>query len=208
MFPLFESICLVDGVPQRLNLHVERMERSRRILFDCDDALDLAGLLDTITAPPGLVKCRIDYGRTFGQAKCTPYAQRTLTTLALVENPALRYDHKFVDRHILENAVVVSGCDDVIFMRDGILTDTSFANIALTDGHSWVTPSTPLLEGTMRRALLEAGEMKEAELRVEDLRLFTHVALINAMMPLAMASRVPVANIRLSTGTAPLPENL
>jgi 4-amino-4-deoxychorismate lyase len=31
-------------------------------------------------------------------------------------------------------------CDEVLIVKDGCLTDTSYTNIALWDGHRWVLP--------------------------------------------------------------------
>ena len=46
-------------------------------------------------------------------------------------------------------------------MKQGLLTDTSIANIALSDGTHWYTPAHPLLKGTKRAALLEEGILQE-----------------------------------------------
>lgn len=66
----------------------------------------------------------------------------------------------------------------------GLLTDTSYSNIALFDGCHWVTARQPLLHGTMRQSLLDDGVLTEQDIKAEDWNSFRQVSLINAMMPL------------------------
>ena len=51
--------------------------------------------------------------------------------------------------------------DDILIVKNGLLTDTSIANIALYDGNDWYTPLHPLLKGTKRAELLDKGVLKE-----------------------------------------------
>ena len=74
--------------------------------------------------------------------------------------------------------------DEVVIIRNGLLTDTSYSNIALFDGRHWVTPRQPLLRGTMRQSLLDAGVLTEQDIKAEDWSSYRRVSLINAMMPL------------------------
>lgn len=66
----------------------------------------------------------------------------------------------------------------------GLLTDTSYSNIALFDGCHWVTPRQPLLRGTMRQSLLDDGVLTEQDIKAEDWNRYRQVSLVNAMMPL------------------------
>ena len=51
-------------------------------------------------------------------------------------------------------------CDDVIIVRNGLITDSSYANLIFFDGREWITPKVPLLEGTCRARLLASGKIK------------------------------------------------
>jgi 4-amino-4-deoxychorismate lyase len=46
------------------------------------------------------------------------------------------------------------GCDDIIIVRNGFVTDASYANLIFRKGDEWFTPATFLLAGTMRAFLL------------------------------------------------------
>ena len=80
--------------------------------------------------------------------------------------------------------------DDILIIKDLLVTDTSIANIAFeTSGGEWITPKNPLLKGTTRARLLDEGKLKEADIRVHELRSFTKVALLNAMIDFDVLDR-------------------
>ena len=76
------------------------------------------------------------------------------------------------------------GADEIIIVKRNHITDTSYTNIALFDGTQWVTPSTPLLNGTRRAQLIDAGRLIEQEVCITNLSSFQSISLINAMMDL------------------------
>ena len=51
-----------------------------------------------------------------------------------------------------------------LIVKDGYLTDTSIANIALYDGYTWFTPAHPLLRGTKRAELLNKQLIVEKDI--------------------------------------------
>ncbi|MCC6754115.1 MAG: aminotransferase class IV [Saprospiraceae bacterium] len=70
---------------------------------------------------------------------------------------------------------------EVIILKKGNLTDTTYSNLAFWDGTHWYTPSSPLLPGTMRAQLLEDGKMLECPITPRNLSKFSHFKCINAM---------------------------
>jgi 4-amino-4-deoxychorismate lyase len=65
-----------------------------------------------------------------------------------------------------------------------------------TDGKQFVTPTTYLLPGTMRASLLASGDIIEAPISVDDIKKYTHITLINAMLPLHTMPLIPIENIK------------
>ena len=65
--------------------------------------------------------------------------------------------------------------------REGLLTDTSYANIVLFDGSKWVTPAIPLFEGVQRSYLLDHSIIQPASIAITDLSHYQGFQLINAM---------------------------
>ena len=72
--------------------------------------------------------------------------------------------------------------DDVLIVRNNLLTDTSIANVALEKEGVWYTPRTPLLKGTKRALLLEQGVLTECDIPSDEISSYSHIALFNAMI--------------------------
>jgi 4-amino-4-deoxychorismate lyase len=192
---LFESICVVDGDFVHLDAHRERMERSRRELYNISEPVDLSALLVPEISASGVVKCRVVYGPDLLSVDFLPYTPKLVRSLALSVCDDIDYAHKFTDRSRLEELQCAHPeADDIIVVRHGLLSDASYANIALFDGTRWVTPARPLLRGTRRERLLREGRISEEDIRVRDLSRITKVSLINAMLDLG-AVELPVSGI-------------
>lgn len=179
-----ETIRVENGEPARLPLHQARLDATLHHFAPAASRPELATLLHGCPAA-GLYKARVVYdlqGTT--EVDFQPYAVRPVRTLRLVEDDAVDYAFKYENRSAL-NALRDrrAGCDEVIIVRNGLLTDTSYTNLALFDGTGWFTPCTPLLRGTRRRYLLERGVLQERDLRPADLPRYSSLCLFNAMIP-------------------------
>ena len=93
----------------------------------------------------------------------------------------LDYRYKFNDRSKL-TLLLDKNYDEIIIEKDGLLTDTSIANIAFYNGKEWLTPKTPLLEGTTRERLLKEKFLKLENIKKENIKNYSHFALMNAMI--------------------------
>jgi 4-amino-4-deoxychorismate lyase len=71
--------------------------------------------------------------------------------------------------------------DDVIFYKNGILTDATYSNLVFFDGNTWFTPENYLLNGIKRKALLESGIITEKRILKDDIQYFQKIAFVNAM---------------------------
>ena len=107
------------------------------------------------------------------------------------------YTYKSAGREPLNCLFALRGaCDDILIVKQGLLTDTSIANIALWDGCEWHTPAQPLLAGTQRRHLLDSGQIKETDIPVASLGNYRHIRLFNALIPFGEVE-LPVGQIRM-----------
>lgn len=181
---LFEAFCILDGKVPDLDLHNRRMNRSRSELSGRNDPLDLGAV---VTVPEefrnGKVKCRVLYSETIDKIEFEPYKSRTVRSLRLVENDEIDYSHKYADKNpILKLLELKGNCDDILIVKNGLITDTSFSNIILFDGREWHTPARPLLKGTKREHLLSKNLIIERDIKPSDLKRYLHVSLINAML--------------------------
>lgn len=178
-----ETIRIEDGVVCNLAYHNKRMNETRADHFG---QLPPLNLFDYITPPQseGRIKCRVIYQQEIEEVTYAPYTIRPIYSLQLINSETIDYHHKSTDRDTL-NSLFAQRCnqDDVLIVKNGLLTDTSIANIALFDGKNWFTPSTPLLKGTQRAFLLDKRLIDEKQIRVEDLHSYQQIALFNAMIP-------------------------
>lgn len=132
---------------------------------------------------PRRVKCRVEYAAGVVAVEYAPYALRPVSRLRLMPADGLDYRYKRSDRTALEALFAGRGeADDVLLVQGGRLTDTSICNIALFDGEAWYTPDRPLLAGTRRAALLEAGLVFPRCIPACELGRYRRIRLFNAMI--------------------------
>ena len=194
MFPLLESLKLKDGIVQNLNYHQRRLNHSMDELFQGSEKIDL---LKEISVPEncksGIYKVRILYGPTIDKIEIEPYSFRSIQSLKVVHHQSIDYHLKYTDRQILQELFAQrANCDDVIIVKNGMVTDSFAANLLFFDGEKWFTPDSPLLKGTKRQFLIDNGTISEKEIREEDIRNYRKVGLINAMNDF---EEMPVVNL-------------
>jgi 4-amino-4-deoxychorismate lyase len=184
MCRLIETIKIFKREVFNIDYHNQRLNNSRKILFGCKDEIELINYIHIPDAlNDGLYKCRIVYGKYIESFEFIYYPQKHLKTLKLVQCDQISYDHKFQDRRQIDELYQQRGsCDDVLIIKNGRLTDTSFCNIALFDGTSWYTPDTPLLRGTKREKLLDEGRIKQKSIKGRDLKKYKKLCVFNAMI--------------------------
>lgn len=183
MSRFFETIKILNGEPQQLTFHQRRFEETRRINYG---VLPKTELKDIIEIPEhfrsGLVRCRVDYAEKLESVHFYPYQMSAHTKIKIVEAGDFDYSFKFSDRtYFGEQLSAASGCDDIIFTRDGFLTDASYSNLVLGNNEKWFTPDTYLLNGTKRQRLLSEKKISEKKIHINDLINFEKIAFINAM---------------------------
>jgi 4-amino-4-deoxychorismate lyase len=195
MCQLFETIKIAGGEPLNLSLHDERMNRSRRELFGGIEFLKLSDYIKVpYSAKNRITRCRVIYANALHSIEFSPYDPAEIKTLKVVDADSVVYNHKYLDRNKITALIDKSAADDILMIKNGYITDASFANIVFTDGELWVTPDTPLLHGTMREFLLRNGVIKLDRITINDLPRFSHFRLINAMLGFD-APLLPVSSI-------------
>ena len=188
---------------QQLRKRIKALEKENKRLSEMNEFLALQ-LSDYLSSPgcgagitgAGIVKARVVYGeKGIEDVSYSPYTVRHVHSLALIQADHIDYTYKSAGREPLNRLFALRGaCDDILIVKQGLLTDTSIANIALSDGTHWYTPAHPLLKGTKRAALLEEGILQEKDIRPEDLPSFSTVRLFNAMIDWGELE-LPVRNI-------------
>jgi 4-amino-4-deoxychorismate lyase len=185
---------IVDGKIANFQSHINRMRDTFNDAYGYCQDFDL---MRDIVIPQDAKKCRIVYDKQIQSIEFSDYHPRVINSLKLVAaDSALDYHLKYLDRSELTKLQSKRGdCDEVLIVKDGYITDTSYSNVVFTDGQRLVTPNTYLLPGTMRAHLLKIGAITEAPIRVEDIKRYAHITLINAMMPLNTIPFIPIDKI-------------
>ena len=179
---LLESIRVENGRCYHLPYHEQRMHRAQQALFGKVTTLHLAKhVVVPSFAQKGLFKCRVIYQQAIERVEFVPYQYKTIRTLRCVNGGHLDYAHKYEDRRALHELFSQRGdCDDVLIIKKGRVTDTSYANVVFYDGQRWLTPDRPLLLGTQRQYLLDQKLIVAASIAEEDLANFRSFQVINA----------------------------
>ncbi len=163
-----------------MEYHNRRCNHAREVLFGVKTQLDIGKYL----VPPsdGLLRCRVLYEREILSVEYLPYHPKNIQKIAFVEHP-VEYAFKYADRKIFEQILKqLPGCDDAIIIRDGMLRDTTIANIAFLENGRWITPLNPLLEGTTRQRLIDEGFLTPRNIYLENIGQYDGFALMNAMV--------------------------
>ena len=181
---LIETIKLLDGKFYNLSYHEQRMTRSLGSLFNRKEPVILEKLLhDTSFPSQGLYKCRVLYDDDATEIGYTQYEPRKVNRIKVVEDNTISYSFKYADRRSINRLFELrGGCDDVLIIRRGLVTDCSYANIVFRKANHWFTPASPLLQGTMRQQLLDKNKITAREIHKDDIRSFDTCRIINAML--------------------------
>lgn len=197
-----ETIRVTDGIFHLLPLHIERMEATCREAYLTDaPKLNLSNNNIPEKFRKGNLKCRVRYSRIIEAVEFEPYTPRSVKSLKMVSDDNIDYHLKYSDRTRLNEIRSHRGdADEVIIVRDGLVTDTSYSNLLFRAGNRFLTPAHPLLNGVMRRWLLRQGFAIECDITPEMLRPnndagISEVMLINAMLPPGSISPIPIDHI-------------
>ncbi|MEO1938214.1 MAG: aminotransferase class IV family protein [Sulfurimonas sp.] len=175
-----ETIKAIDGEVKYLEYHQKRYESVLNSL-----GIKQVHNLKELLNPPkkGFYRCRVVYSIENVKVEYIPYKKRQIHQLKLLESNTIEYSRKYADRRELDALFLQKGeGDDILIIKNGFVSDTSIANLAFFNGEHWLTPKTPLLQGTTRARLLEEGKIFEKDIRVEDIYTYKKIALMNAMI--------------------------
>ncbi|MEA2028502.1 MAG: aminotransferase class IV [Campylobacterota bacterium] len=178
---LIETIKIHNGSIANIEYHNARFNRTQKELFNINNKIQLQNY---ITPPKDnqLYRCRVWYAKEIEKIEYIPYMPKEQRRFIVVESD-IDYRYKYANRQALDELKTLhSTYDDIIIAKDGLLCDTTIANIAFFDGSSWYTPSKPLLKGTMRAFLLDKGNLKEKDIIIDDIKNYRGFAIMNAMI--------------------------
>ena len=181
---LLETIKVKNQQLQNIDWHNQRLNNTRKALFDETDEWDLAQLIQIpVDLTDEVFKCRVTYGLQIEKIEFEKYTPKPIQSLKIVHHNSIDYSFKFANRGLLhELNAQKEDCDDILIIKNGLITDTYYCNIAFFDGENWLTPEKPLLNGTHRTFLLSKDIIQTAKISLADLKRFQYFKVFNAMM--------------------------
>ncbi len=191
-----ESIRAHKHLFENLALHQARVNSVFAAYFPLLPVIDLFSLQIPANLGEGLYKCRIIYAEKIEQLEFVPYQIKPIRSLRLVEGNHIAYCHKFAEREaLLALYQQRNAADDVLILKNGLLTDTSYGNIAFWNGEQWLTPEFPLLEGTQRAKLIHLKVIFPQEISPKDFPRFQRFKIFNALRVWEEVEEVSIENI-------------
>lgn len=172
----FETIKCDDYEIFNLDYHEKRVAKSIALNLNLQEYI----------YPPSheLFRCKVIYTQDgIIDVQYFKYKKRDIKSFKIIVDDDIDYSKKYLNRECLDKLFEQKEqADEIIIIKNGLVTDTSIANIAIFDGTSWITSKTPLLEGTTRIRLLEEKEIFEKDITLEMLQQAKKLALMNAMI--------------------------
>lgn len=145
-----------------------------------------------------IYRCRFVYSTKPETFEFSPYVPRMVKKLIVIDCGTLDYSYKYTDRSAIEalrNKIKFTENADVLLVKNGLVTDTSFSNIVFYDGTKWFTPAIPLLYGTKRAYYIQNKIVHPINISLSDLKKYAKIRLINAMLDLEAGYDIPVENV-------------
>lgn len=180
-----ETIRVENGQALYLDLHESRMNATRRQFWPELSPVSLAVELGKYPLEnfKQRTRCRILYDMHVVSVEFGTYTPRRVSTLRCMEANELEYSFKYENRSDIDALYARRGrFDEVLIVRNGLLTDTTIANIALWNGVQWHTPAAPLLKGTHRERLLDNGVLVPRAISIREVSNYSKICLFNAML--------------------------
>ena len=201
MKPSFsEVIKIYNGKIFNLPAHIERMNFTLQSFFGSTIPFSLNDEHIPLEFREGLVKCRIVYSLENLEIEYSHYIFREINSLKIIHDNSINYSFKYAERRAFDRLMAQKeNCDDILVVKNGLVTDTSFTNVVFESDKGLFTPSTYLLPGTKRQTLLKERVIKEKVIRIEDIEDYIKLYLINAMMGITDNISIPISSLKIDS---------
>ena len=180
---LFETLAINNGRILNLDYHNRRFKQGQLFLH-CqtmiDDVADIIHIDDDFK--DNLIRCRITYDKHGIKVQYFDYIPKNIQSFKLIECNYIDYTYKYDDRNLLNDLLSQKGdCDEIIIIKNGLVTDCSIGNLLFLKDDIWYTPNTPLLKGVQRAYLLDVGKIHLTAMHKNDICQYKKVMMINAL---------------------------
>ena len=192
-FHLIETMRVENGAVPRLELHIERLNRSARF-FGLDAAAVQSAILEACEGVDRNAVLRVTLDRAssvsveIGEGRVWPNrpASIAIAPQTVSSTDPYRY-HKSSVRDEFEEAMAWAtrhALDEAILTNEnGYLTEGVRSTIFLRQGDRWLTPdvTSGVLPGVYRQWMIQSGKAEEAFLTPKDLQRADEIMIANAV---------------------------
>jgi len=172
----FETIKCNDSEVFNLEYHQKRITKTIGLNINLSEYI----------YPPNenLLKCKVIYDKTgILDISFLEYTPKEISIFQIIIDDKIEYKYKMMNRDMIDNLMTQKkDAHEIIIVKNGLVTDTSIANIAIYNGKDWITPKTPLLEGTCKARMLEDKKIISRDITIQQLKEAKKIALMNAMI--------------------------
>ena len=196
LFPVFETIAIIDGIPQNLAFHQARMDNTIEKLFQKTSVFNLEEIIQVPTEyQNGLIKCRIDYNQQDFNIIFSAYQRREIRNYQCVYLDNLDYTLKYTNRTIFEDINMIK--DDAVIIHDKKVTDCRIGYLIFFKDGIWYGSKNYLLKGTQLSRLLSENRVQLKEINADEIHQYEKVMMINAMNPFDESRAISTQHITL-----------
>ncbi len=176
-----ESIKILDGKVYFADMHLQRINHTLAQHYPTHIAWTALPILAAMLTHKGLYKCRIIYDNTSHTIEIKKYKRKKISSVVIIEAD-IKYNYKYEDRKLINHykGTVDADCE-IIFSKNGLLTDATYSNVCLWNGKEWHTPLHPELNGVMRQSLLATQKIVAKNIAANDLKKYKKISFINAL---------------------------
>lgn len=193
MSHFIETIKIENGKAKNLFYHQQRMNKTIKDFFGANIFPDLATLISNQNFDKSkLLKCRILYSKGIHEIQFEEYKKKIIKRIKAVECNTIVYNYKYENRNELKALLSAAETDEIIIIKNGEITDTSYSNLVFEKNNNLLTPANPLLKGTKRQKLIDEGIIREEQVLCDNIKNFDFFYMINSMLELEESNRLPI----------------
>ena len=172
-----ETVKIENGIILNIELHRQRILRTIGKIIDINFPIPSKYSV-------GVVKMRIVYDKDgINNISYNHYILPKINSLKLISCNDIDYHFKYENRDCINFLTAQKeSCDDILILKNDLISDTSFCNVIFKNENGLFTPKIPLLKGTKREYLIKNNIIKEANISKEEILSYDKILLINAMI--------------------------
>lgn len=172
----FETIKCEDFESFNLDYHAKRVAKTIGLNINLQEYI--------YPISNELLRCKVIYDKSgVINVEYIPYEKKSIKSFKLIFDDEIEYSKKYLNRENIDELYKKrDGCDEIIIIKNKIVTDTSIANISIFYDNQWIISQNSLLEGTTKKRMIDEKKLFIKDITLDMLKGTSKIALLNAMI--------------------------